>query len=339
MRHERRPHEGPRRGRVGPRPHRAGGVRRPRRDHGRRGRGGADRRPAHRPAHEGGDARGDRGARPHDARARRAGDDDAATTSSTPRAPAAGGRRSTSPRPPRSSPRAPAARWPSTATAPRPGCRDRPTCSRRWACGSTSARSRSGAAWTRSASGSCSLPHTTARRGTSSRCAARSAVRTIFNFLGPLTNPAGARRQLIGVSDAGYLETMAGALAQLGVDRALVVSSTDGLDELSIAAPTQVVEVNGTKIDSYTVSPEDVGLPTTTDPQATAGGDPAVNARITRAILVGEDGPATRSRGAERRRRDLRRRRRARLRGGRHRGAARRSRTARRRRPSSGSSP
>ena len=119
------------------------------------------------------------------------------------------------------------------------------------------------------------------------------AVRTIFNFLGPLTNPAGARRQLIGVSDAGYLETMAGALAQLGVDRALVVSSTDGLDELSIAAPTQVVEVNGTKIDSYTVSPEDVGLPTTTDPQATAGGDPAVNARITRAILVGEDGPRT----------------------------------------------
>lgn len=117
------------------------------------------------------------------------------------------------------------------------------------------------------------------------------AVRTIFNFLGPLTNPAGARRQLIGVSDPAYVETMAGALAQLGVDRALVVSSTDGLDELSIAAPTQVVEVNGTKIDSYTVSPEDVGLPTTRDPQATAGGRPAVNAEITRAILAGEGGP------------------------------------------------
>ena len=101
------------------------------------------------------------------------------------------------------------------------------------------------------------------------------AVRTIFNFLGPLTNPAGARRQLIGVSDPAYLETMAGALAQLGVERALVVSSTDGLDELSIAAPTQVVEVNGTEISSYTVSPEDVGLPTTPDPQATAGGDAA----------------------------------------------------------------
>jgi anthranilate phosphoribosyltransferase len=117
------------------------------------------------------------------------------------------------------------------------------------------------------------------------------AVRTIFNFLGPLTNPAGARRQLVGVSDPRYLQTIAGALAQLGVDRALVVSSTDGLDELSIAAPTQVVEVNGTKIDSYTVSPEDVGLPTTPDPQATAGGKPPVSARITRSILAGEDGP------------------------------------------------
>src|SRR5271154_5604971 len=62
------------------------------------------------------------------------------------------------------------------------------------------------------------------------------AVRTIFNFLGPLTNPAGARRQLIGVSDPGYLETIAGALAQLGVERALVVSGEDGLDEISVGA-------------------------------------------------------------------------------------------------------
>ena len=71
------------------------------------------------------------------------------------------------------------------------------------------------------------------------------AVRTIFNFLGPLTNPAGARRQLIGVSDPAYLERMAGALARLGVDRALVVSSEDGLDEMSTSGPTHVVEVNG----------------------------------------------------------------------------------------------
>jgi anthranilate phosphoribosyltransferase len=64
------------------------------------------------------------------------------------------------------------------------------------------------------------------------------AVRTIFNFLGPLTNPAGARRQVIGVSDAGFIEVIAGALARLGTDRALVVSSEDGLDEMSTAAPT-----------------------------------------------------------------------------------------------------
>jgi anthranilate phosphoribosyltransferase len=116
------------------------------------------------------------------------------------------------------------------------------------------------------------------------------AVRTIFNFLGPLTNPAGARRQLIGVSDPGYVDTIAGALATLGVERALVVSSADGLDEMSIAASTRVVEVNGTAITSYAISPEDVGLPTTPDPQATVGGDPARNAAITRAVLAGEPG-------------------------------------------------
>src|SRR6202020_3084343 len=74
------------------------------------------------------------------------------------------------------------------------------------------------------------------------------AVRTIFNFLGPLTNPADARRQLIGVSDAGFLETIAGALARLGVDRALVVAAEDGLDEVSITAATKVVEVNGEEL-------------------------------------------------------------------------------------------
>ena len=82
------------------------------------------------------------------------------------------------------------------------------------------------------------------------------AVRTIFNLLGPLTNPAGARRQLIGVSDARFLETIAGALAGLGVDRALVVAGEDGLDEISIAAPTKVVEVNGQEITRYTLDPE-----------------------------------------------------------------------------------
>jgi anthranilate phosphoribosyltransferase len=117
------------------------------------------------------------------------------------------------------------------------------------------------------------------------------AVRTIFNFLGPLTNPAGARRQLIGVSDPGYVETIAGALALLGVERALVVSSEDALDEMSISAPTTVVEVHGADLTTYTVTPEDVGLRSATDRDSTAGGSPQDNAATTRAIFAGEPGP------------------------------------------------
>jgi anthranilate phosphoribosyltransferase len=117
------------------------------------------------------------------------------------------------------------------------------------------------------------------------------AVRTIFNFLGPLTNPAGARRQVIGVSDPAFLEVMAGALALLGAERALVVSSQDSLDELSIAAPTTVVEVDGPDLQSYTITPEDCGLTTSADPDATLGGSPEENAAATRAIFAGESGP------------------------------------------------
>ena len=117
------------------------------------------------------------------------------------------------------------------------------------------------------------------------------AVRTIFNFLGPLTNPAGARRQVIGVSDPAFVEVIAGALALLGADRALVVSSHDALDEMSIAAPTTVVEVDGADLKTYTVSPEDCGLTTSADPGATLGGSPEENAATTRAIFTGETGP------------------------------------------------
>jgi anthranilate phosphoribosyltransferase len=116
------------------------------------------------------------------------------------------------------------------------------------------------------------------------------AVRTIFNFLGPLTNPACARRQLIGVSDPGYVETMAGALALLGVVRALVVTSEDALDEMSITAPTTVVEVDGTDLRTYSVRPEDVGLTTADDPDAARGGSPEDNAATVRAIFGGETG-------------------------------------------------
>ncbi len=114
------------------------------------------------------------------------------------------------------------------------------------------------------------------------------AVRTIFNLLGPLTNPAGARRQLIGVSDAAFLETIAGALARLGVDRALVVAGEDGLDEVSATAPTKVVEVNGEEIVSYVITPQEVGVATADGAArkpAPAGGTPAENAAVTRAIL------------------------------------------------------
>jgi anthranilate phosphoribosyltransferase len=115
-------------------------------------------------------------------------------------------------------------------------------------------------------------------------------VRTIFNLLGPLTNPAGARRQLIGVADARFLETIAGALARLGVDRALVVAGEDGLDEVSTSAATQVVEVNGEELRRYTLAPADVGieLADPSDPLL-AGGTPAHNAAATRAVLEGTD--------------------------------------------------
>jgi len=115
------------------------------------------------------------------------------------------------------------------------------------------------------------------------------AVKTIFNLLGPLTNPAGARRQLIGVSDPSFLETIAGALARLGVDRALVVAGEDGLDEVSISAATRVVEVNGEELRRYTLVPEDVGIELAAG-GGYEGGTPEENAAVTRAILAGESG-------------------------------------------------
>ena len=99
------------------------------------------------------------------------------------------------------------------------------------------------------------------------------AVRTIFNLLGPLTNPAGARRQVIGVSDPRYLDVLAGALARLGTDRALLVSSEDGLDEMSTSGPTRVVEVNAEDVRRYVVTPQDAGL-ALAPPGAVRGGRP-----------------------------------------------------------------
>jgi anthranilate phosphoribosyltransferase len=116
-------------------------------------------------------------------------------------------------------------------------------------------------------------------------------VRTIFNFLGPLTNPAGAGRQLIGVSDPAFTEVIAAALAGLGATRALVVSSEDGLDELSAAAPTRVIEVGAGETRRYTVTPAELGIEPI-DGDGVPGGTPAENAETTRLILAGRTGPA-----------------------------------------------
>jgi anthranilate phosphoribosyltransferase len=115
------------------------------------------------------------------------------------------------------------------------------------------------------------------------------AVRTIFNFLGPLTNPAGAARQVIGVSDARFLDTIAGALARLGAAKALVVSSDDGLDEMSTSGTTRVVEVEGGDLRRYEITPEDVGLPRAAF-EDVQGGTPAYNADVTRRVFAGERG-------------------------------------------------
>jgi anthranilate phosphoribosyltransferase len=120
------------------------------------------------------------------------------------------------------------------------------------------------------------------------------AVRTIFNLLGPLTNPAGAKRQVIGVSDPGYLETMAGALARLGSESALIVSAEDGLDELSVSAPTRVVELRNGRIDSFSLTPEEAGLERAPS-DSLAQGDPEENAELTRAVLTGKANGVERS--------------------------------------------
>src|ERR1700753_3871556 len=115
-------------------------------------------------------------------------------------------------------------------------------------------------------------------------------VRTVFNFLGPLTNPAGATRQLVGVGDRHYQETIAEALIGLGVERAMVVSAEDGVDELALSAPTRVIEVFDGRTAEWFVEPGQYGL-APVELGEIAGGTPAENAAVARAILAGEAGP------------------------------------------------
>jgi anthranilate phosphoribosyltransferase len=116
------------------------------------------------------------------------------------------------------------------------------------------------------------------------------AVRTIFNFLGPLTNPAGASRQLLGVSDSQYQETIAEALVGLGCERALVVRGSDGVDEIGLGGPSRVIEVKDGSTEEWFVEPEGLGFGLA-DPEEITGGTPEENAGTVARILAGEDGP------------------------------------------------
>jgi anthranilate phosphoribosyltransferase len=122
------------------------------------------------------------------------------------------------------------------------------------------------------------------------RSRADLGVRTIFNLLGPLTNPAGVRRHVIGTSHSGAAEKLAAAIDRLETDRSCVVQSTEGMDEIGLGAPTRVLELRppGPMAD-YRVQASDFGL----QPQhvhAMAGGDAVENARIARSVLAGEPG-------------------------------------------------
>ncbi len=116
-------------------------------------------------------------------------------------------------------------------------------------------------------------------------------VRTVFNLLGPLANPANVTRQVVGVPDVDLVPVFARVLLALGAERAMVVHGEDGMDELSPAAPTCVAHVHaGRGISAETVTPEDAGLARSV-PGALLGGDAAHNARLLEGVLEGEDGP------------------------------------------------
>ena len=115
-------------------------------------------------------------------------------------------------------------------------------------------------------------------------------IRTVFNVLGPLTNPTGVKRQVLGVGRADLVGTMADVLVRMGTEHALVVHGNEGLDELSISGPTLVADARDGQVSRYEIEPGDFGL----EPapiEAIAGGDPEHNAAIINSVLGGEKGP------------------------------------------------
>ena len=115
------------------------------------------------------------------------------------------------------------------------------------------------------------------------------AIRTIFNMLGPLTNPAGATAQLIGVYDPKLTEMFAGVLKNLGTKRAFVVHGSDGLDEATVTGATRVTELKDDLISTYNLDPIEIFGETYRDEEL-IGGDPSINAQITKDVLSGKDG-------------------------------------------------
>lgn len=116
-------------------------------------------------------------------------------------------------------------------------------------------------------------------------------IRTIFNLLGPLSNPAGAHCQLLGIFNARWLEPLAHTLGRLGSRRVMVVHGEDGLDEISLTGPSQVAELCDGKVRTYTIAPEDFGLQRC-KPEELHGGNVQENAEIIRNILAGKGTPA-----------------------------------------------
>jgi len=131
--------------------------------------------------------------------------------------------------------------------------------------------------------------HTATRHAAPAR--KQIGARTVFNLLGPLTNPAGAQSQVLGVFSEDVIDLVAATLAELGVERAFVMHGAGGLDEISLSGETMVAEVRGGAVKRFTVTPEDFGV-ARAPLESIRGGTPAQNAALIRRILEAEAGPA-----------------------------------------------